>query len=432
MVNKIMHGLRLNVEKALCEYEFLKNRSYPDFVYSRQAKDLRDEIPVFCFHSVTATDFEDKLDYLVSNGYRTLTADQLHGYLTGSLGTCSKAVALTFDDGWKSLWSTAYPLLKKYGLVGISFIVPTWIQDADDRSLNLEDFWAGRANFAAVTEPENVSRAHISWQEARIMSDAGVIDFQSHSLTHATVFTSERIVDFVHPQSSGYVYKIPIIAHTEKTGQALHRVFGMPLYTFAPRLAGARCFFDDQQLREACILYVTENGGSSFFSKRLWRKDLMDIFKKYRQDNKSKGRYETDEERDKAIICELSESKRMIEDALEKRVEHICYPFFSGSLLALEISKQYGYNSNYWGWQAPITSRAYRYGSDHLYQEIDMTDFNVGSVLKDRRTNRLGDDPYRIVRLPSDYIFRLPGEERKPVSKIIAQKCLRNLKNLSG
>jgi peptidoglycan/xylan/chitin deacetylase (PgdA/CDA1 family) len=337
-------------------------------------------------------------------------------------------VALTFDDGWKSLWSIAYPLLRKYGLVGISFIVPTWIQDTDNPSPNLEDLWSGRTSLTELTASENASDPHISWHEARIMAESGVIDFQSHSLTHETVFTSEKIVDFLNPKSSGYAYKVPDISYTEKATHDLRGVLGRPLYTFAPRLAGARRFFDDQQLRHACISYVEQNGGENFFGQRSWRRGLWNIVERYRKNNRAKCWYETDEQRANAISRELRDSKQVIEDTLQKPVKHLCYPFYSGSSMALEKSKQCGYKTNFWGWQAPANSRNEWYGQEHLYKQVDITDFSVGNVLAGRRTNRRGDDPYRIVRVPGDYIFRLPGKGRRRFSEIIIKKCIRSLK----
>jgi hypothetical protein len=64
----------------------------------------------------------------------------------------------------------------------------------------------------------------------------------------------------------------------------------------------------------------------------------------------------------------------------------------------MELSKKAGYLTNFWG--------------------ID----------KERRTrNRVGDDPYKISRFLSDeYIFRLPGEGRKTLRKIMEEKFLHN------
>jgi len=72
------------------------------------------------------------------NNYRTLKADELHDLITEKKKYKKKVVALTFDGGLRSLWSVAYPILKKYGLNAISFIVPFRLQDEKRCYPNLE------------------------------------------------------------------------------------------------------------------------------------------------------------------------------------------------------------------------------------------------------------------------------------------------------
>jgi hypothetical protein len=71
-----------------------------------------------------------------------------------------------------------------------------------------------------------------------------------------------------------------------------------------------------------------------------------------------------------------------------------------GSPLSIELSKKARYLTNFWG--------------------IDE---------KRRTTNRVGDDPYRTCRfLGDDYLFRLPGDGRKPLRKILEEKLFMNYK----
>src|SRR6266511_3059109 len=196
MTRSVLNSLKEHYNKASCELRFLRGRSYPDFVFRRQTGELNGEIPVFCFHSVSPDDFEEKLAYLKANSYRTLTADAFYECLQGKRPAHPKAVMLTFDDGWRSLWAVAYPLLRKNGLVGVAFIVPNWVQDSEECYSNLEDHWDGKATLEEVLAQNDGASPYVTWQEVQRMHKSGVIDFQSHSLTHGTVFTSEQIVDF--------------------------------------------------------------------------------------------------------------------------------------------------------------------------------------------------------------------------------------------
>lgn len=99
------------------------------------------------------------------------------------------------------------------------------------------------------------------------------------------------------------------------------------------------------------------------------------------------------------IERELTRSKYAIAERLPNHtVEHLCYPQGAGSDTAVSISKKVGYKTNFW------------------------------SGRLDRSLNRAGDDPYYVVRLKHDYIFRLPGEGRRSWLPILSQKVTRRLK----
>lgn len=385
------------------ELNVLRNRCYPDFVFDSSIKVLRDEIPVFLFHSVKADDFEEKLIYLVENNYQTIGADELYDYLIGRKRNPINKVVLTFDDGRGSLWTVAYPLLKKYGLVGVAFIVPSWVMDDNKYCPNLDDYWKGHTSLQELENRELNSNPVVTWAEVQEMHRSGNIDFQSHTLNHTLIFTSDNIVDFVNPAFNldFYGVNIPQFRVNGRDNFNRNPEMGMPIYTTAPLASPARRYFDDEALREACILHVKANGERGFFSKRNWRKELYELVKKYKWENNLNHRYETDLEKEERLLYEFKESKESIERYLRKPINHFCYPWFAGSDLSVELSKQAGYLTNLWGWNIP-----------------------------GRRTNRLGDDPYRIVRLPGDYIFRLPGKGRRSLSSITALKVLRNIKNL--
>jgi hypothetical protein len=180
---------------------------------------------------------------------------------------------------------------------------------------------------------------------------------------------------------------------------------GMPIYTNEPRMSGRKRYYDDIGLRDECIKYVEENGGLDYFKNRNWREKLYSIVSEYRNKYGQLMRFENDEEQRESIFSDLSGSKRKIENLLKgKTVNHLCYPWWVGSSLSVEMSKKAGYLTNFWG--------------------ID----------RERRTkNRVGDDPYRISRfLGDEYIFRLPGEGRKTLLSIVEEKIRLNYKGFVG
>ncbi len=104
-----------------------------------------------------ADDFEQHLKYLTKNGYRTITLAELKAFMLGDIDIASKCVVITFDDGDRSVYKFAYPLLEKYNMRGTLFLVTSK---------------AGQS-----WNDLNIS----SWEELREMKKSGIIDIESHT-----------------------------------------------------------------------------------------------------------------------------------------------------------------------------------------------------------------------------------------------------------
>lgn len=68
--------------------------------------------------SVSPINFARELDYIVSQGYKTITFDAV---LANNVP--AKPVILTFDDGYDNFYQFAYPELKKRGMVAVSYVI---------------------------------------------------------------------------------------------------------------------------------------------------------------------------------------------------------------------------------------------------------------------------------------------------------------------
>jgi len=82
--------------------------------------------------SVTPSRFESHLRYLQENGYRTITLDELLGFLAYGAPLPARPVILTFDDGYADNYTNAFPLLRKYGMVGHFFIISDFVSQRRD------------------------------------------------------------------------------------------------------------------------------------------------------------------------------------------------------------------------------------------------------------------------------------------------------------
>jgi peptidoglycan/xylan/chitin deacetylase (PgdA/CDA1 family) len=58
--------------------------------------------------------FESQMDYLKRHGFRVITVDNLLDFLDFKTQIPEKSVVITIDDGWKSTYDIAYPILRKF------------------------------------------------------------------------------------------------------------------------------------------------------------------------------------------------------------------------------------------------------------------------------------------------------------------------------
>lgn len=80
--------------------------------------------------STTTSDvaFSNQMTYLKQTGYDTISMYQLEAYLNNQINLPGKVVLLTFDDGLKSVYRYAYPVLKDYGFRATAFIISSRIK----------------------------------------------------------------------------------------------------------------------------------------------------------------------------------------------------------------------------------------------------------------------------------------------------------------
>ncbi len=65
---------------------------------------------------------EEHLKY-ISENYQTISMKDLYGYLTNGVSLPENPIILTFDDGWRGVYTEAFPLLKKYNLHFTTYLI---------------------------------------------------------------------------------------------------------------------------------------------------------------------------------------------------------------------------------------------------------------------------------------------------------------------
>ncbi len=104
------------------------------------------KIPIITFHRLVPNDikeskykdnvwvgsidvFNSMMKYIYDNGYRTISTEELYKWLNKEIELPKKSVMITFDDGFYEDYYLVYPILKKYNLKAVSFVVGSRIKD---------------------------------------------------------------------------------------------------------------------------------------------------------------------------------------------------------------------------------------------------------------------------------------------------------------
>jgi peptidoglycan/xylan/chitin deacetylase (PgdA/CDA1 family) len=109
---------------------------------------------------ITPQDFEKQMQELKDHGITVINMQDLLAWKRGEKSIPPRCAVLTLDDGWKSQYEVAWPILKKFGYPLTLFIYTEGVRGGH--------FGGGEA---------------MTWEMLSEMRDAGV-DIEAHSATH--------------------------------------------------------------------------------------------------------------------------------------------------------------------------------------------------------------------------------------------------------
>jgi peptidoglycan/xylan/chitin deacetylase (PgdA/CDA1 family) len=164
-------------------------------------------VMILCYHRfgpskarmvVTPEDFDKQMAYLKKNGYRVIPLTHIHAFLKGETALPQRAVVITIDDGYRSSYDIAYPILKKYGFPATLFVYSNFIG----------------------------SRDGLGWAHIKDMIRSGLVDIQPHSKSHLSL--TRRLID-----ESDEAYRRRVDEEIKIPGQRIKQMLGLPLHTFA-------------------------------------------------------------------------------------------------------------------------------------------------------------------------------------------------------
>lgn len=144
-------------------------------------------VPVLAYHqvdvefelgvnSISPRTFESQIRFIVEQGYTAITPDRLIQAITSHSALPRCSILITFDDGYESFYTYAYPILEKYGLTATVFMLAGYIGRFNG--------WDMRRRFK---RPKHLSSGQIQ------MLFKNGIGFGSHGLHHRFLTHCSRI-----------------------------------------------------------------------------------------------------------------------------------------------------------------------------------------------------------------------------------------------
>lgn len=143
-------------------------------LFSFTARKPADGVPVLLYHQIVSDrdyekmdkndsimpvkEFKKQMQMIADAGYHTISLEELKRHISGQALADDHSIVITFDDGYQSDFSLAYPILKSHGFQAESFIVTSFLNEESG-------------------DPERLSS-----QEIKNMKDVFGIHSHSHAL----------------------------------------------------------------------------------------------------------------------------------------------------------------------------------------------------------------------------------------------------------
>jgi len=160
-----------------------------------------DAIPVLMYHhfdekqsnsiTVPRKAFLEQMEALSKAGYTPITQEQMIAFYYEKAKLPKKPILITIDDGYRSNYEIAYPILKQTGMKATIFTVTSQAGQTPNRL------------------------PHFSWKEAKLMSKDGTMEIQSHT-------------NNLHHKEEGLIHKVPALLYSfkdETREQYLERIY---------------------------------------------------------------------------------------------------------------------------------------------------------------------------------------------------------------
>ena len=194
-------------------------------------------IPILCYHrfgnrhtklAVSEKNFRQQMQYLKDHNFHVVRMSDIADFLTAERQLPKKSVVITVDDGYRSTYDVAFPILKEFNFPATVFLYTA---------------------FTGATDA-------LTWPQAKEMVNSGLIDMQNHSETHPNMALKK-----VGESESDYKKRIYTEIDTPATKITRH--IDIPMHTFAYPYGDTNPLIIDHLKKNNYQLGVTVQPGSN-------------------------------------------------------------------------------------------------------------------------------------------------------------------------
>lgn len=135
------------------------------------------KVPILMYHSIDDINsvisidplrFKAQMRFLKDHAFNVISLHEVISCIKNKRAFPDKSVVITFDDGFKSVFTEAFPILQDYGFSATIFITANYCGKSNN--------WPGQPDYI---KPQPL----LSWSEIKEMDQYG-IQFGAHTLNH--------------------------------------------------------------------------------------------------------------------------------------------------------------------------------------------------------------------------------------------------------
>ena len=172
--------------------------------------------------NISLDKFESQIKWLSKHNYKSLSMDDFYEWKVNNKKIPRKSVLITFDDGWKSFYTKAIPILEKYNMKASVFII--W-KYSENQTIRNEDIYMNLNEIKDVNENHSDMEilSHSYNLHTKELADSKNYDLYNNDMKKVNII-----------QSNIKYYAYPFGKRNEKYIQALKDNKFKLAFTFGP------------------------------------------------------------------------------------------------------------------------------------------------------------------------------------------------------